>query len=274
VSELKKLVQSHEQWPAHPIVDSPGGGEHHIFLNTCRLGNSAGGFRGLGIDIRGFGGYIVAPGTANQNGRWAPRAGTPDLIQAVQDGSLPNVPDWVVDLIKQTDRDQPTLADILQFPVRPGSADTNHINVIVRNEVDRVKSSPTGTRNETLNKAAFTIGGLLHTGMLDIGQAYHQLYVAAIACGLAEGADGDRAIRATIESGLAAGQHQPFAPGEQSVAQTQALGLALAEKASQSRAATNVATVAVAEPWEEPQDLFPQPQAGYQEFPIDSLHCC
>jgi hypothetical protein len=104
--------------------------------------------------------------------------------------------------------------------------------------LDRVKSSPEGTRNENLNQAAFTIGGLLHTGLVVEEQAYYQLYDAAVACGLGEGADGDRSIRATIESGLGAGQRQPFAPNEhgedrpfisaeRSIAQTQARGLAL-----------------------------------------------
>jgi hypothetical protein len=68
VSELEKLIQKHGQLPPHPVVDTPGGGEHHIFSNPGGLGNSAGGFRGLGIDIRGRGGYVVASGTVNQRG--------------------------------------------------------------------------------------------------------------------------------------------------------------------------------------------------------------
>jgi hypothetical protein len=237
VSELAKLFQRNGQPPGHPIVDTPSGGEHHIFRNPARLGNSIGGLKGLGIDIRGCGGYIVAPGTVLPRGRWAHRDGTPCLIQSIKDGSLPDAPDCIVDRIRQTDRDRPKQATILH-PIGPGSADNNHINAIIRNALDRVASSVEGTRNETLNQAAFTIGGLLHTGVLDIGQAWHQLYDAAIACGLGEGADGDRSIRATIESGLGAGQGQPFTPSEhgedrplmsaeESAAQTQARGLAL-----------------------------------------------
>jgi hypothetical protein len=37
------------------------------------------------------------------------------------------------------------------------------------------------------------------------------------------------------------------------------------------RASRTIATVAIAEQWEEPQDLLPCPPGGYQEFPIESL---
>jgi hypothetical protein len=81
---------------------------HHIFLNSAGLGNGVGGFKGLGIDIRGLGGYIVAPGTGRPDGgRWTPRDGSPDLIEAIQSGTLPEVPEWVIDLIRQTNRVEP-----------------------------------------------------------------------------------------------------------------------------------------------------------------------
>jgi putative DNA primase/helicase len=66
------------------------------------------------------------------------------------------------------------------------------------------------------------------------------------------------------ENGLALGTDISFSPNIADVA-------ALVEKARGSRATTIVATVAVAEQWQEPQDLFPHPQAGYQKFPIESL---
>jgi hypothetical protein len=146
------------------------------------------------------------------------------------------VPDWVVDLIRQPNRDQP--GKVTKLPVLIGPSDDRYrIDVIVRNELARVASSVEGTRNETLNQAAYTIGGLLHTRVLDEAQARHQLYLAAVACGLVE-SDGDSAVWATIESGLAAGQNQPFTPAEdgqdqpftpveQSVAQPQAHGFRL-----------------------------------------------
>jgi len=80
IANLQKLVGENE-WRAHPIVDTPGDGEHHIFSNPGRLGNSEGGFKGLGINIRGdVRGYIIAPGTVRPDGgRWAPREGCPIL---------------------------------------------------------------------------------------------------------------------------------------------------------------------------------------------------
>jgi hypothetical protein len=78
--------------------------------------------------------------------------------------------------------------------------------------LNRVATSTEGSRNENLNRAAFTIGGLLHTGTPNIEDARRVLYDAAVACGLAGEPNGDRSIRATIESGLTGGQSRPLTP--------------------------------------------------------------
>jgi Bifunctional DNA primase/polymerase, N-terminal/Toprim domain len=170
VAELNKLIAAHGLWPEHPIVDTRGGGEHHIFLNPDALGNHEGGFKGLGINIRGDRGYIVAPGTATRDGRWVPREGCPDLIDAIQSGTVPEVPEWVVGLIKQPNRVEPEKAPILQTPVA-----REEIDAIVAKAPNLVASSTEGSRNENLNRA----GGLAAD-------------------------DGDRSVSATIDSGLTA----------------------------------------------------------------------
>jgi hypothetical protein len=64
-----------------------------------------------------------------------------------------------------------------------------------------------GTRNDTLNRAAFRLGQLVAAGHLDPTYTADRLLGAATASGL-----GDAEAEATIRSGLHAGQSQPRGP--------------------------------------------------------------
>jgi hypothetical protein len=59
-----------------------------------------------------------------------------------------------------------------------------------------------GTRNDTLNRAAFALGRLVGAGMLDAWAVRRELEEAARYAGL-----GRTETRRTIRSGLTAGQH-------------------------------------------------------------------
>jgi len=71
-------------------------------------------------------------------------------------------------------------------------------------ETIKFSRSPEGSRNEELNKSAFSIGQLIAGGELDQVQAEAALYAAAISKGLT-----DKEIRATIKSGIEAGMREP-----------------------------------------------------------------
>jgi hypothetical protein len=77
--------------------------------------------------------------------------------------------------------------------------------VALRAEALRVARAPVGTRNDTLNRAAFALGRLVAAGLLDAGTVTHELSAAARWSGL------DRAETArTVRSGLRAGRRQPM----------------------------------------------------------------
>jgi KaiC/GvpD/RAD55 family RecA-like ATPase len=71
-------------------------------------------------------------------------------------------------------------------------------------EVALVETSPEGQRNHALNKAAFSLAQLIAAGHLQRDEVYQQLYVAAVSAGL-----DDSEIRATLRSGLGAGEQHP-----------------------------------------------------------------
>ncbi len=79
----------------------------------------------------------------------------------------------------------------------------NYISATLNGECDRVRDAQNGTRNNTLNTAAFTLGTLLALG-LDRRQAEADLLDAALSCGLDRGE-----ALSTIKSGLDAGAKQP-----------------------------------------------------------------
>ena len=74
-------------------------------------------------------------------------------------------------------------------------------------ESERVASAPVGTRNDTLNRAAFALGRLVGAGLLDPGDVVRELDAAARRAGL-----GRAEVRRTIRSGLTAGRRSPIDP--------------------------------------------------------------
>lgn len=75
-------------------------------------------------------------------------------------------------------------------------------------EAEAVASAAKGTRNNTLNDAAFACGQLVHAGVISEHDVEARLLDAAAACGLVAD-DGERAVLATIRSGLEAGKRNP-----------------------------------------------------------------
>lgn len=71
-------------------------------------------------------------------------------------------------------------------------------------EVERVATASKGTRNDSLNRAAFSLGQLVAEGELDEGVVVRELTAAALAVGL-----GELEIKRTIRSGLQGGAKHP-----------------------------------------------------------------
>ncbi len=97
-------------------------------------------------------------------------------------------------------------------PARIGITDTGHREAAVvaramEEEISRVASAGKGTRNDTLNAAAFNLGQLVGAGWISRGEVEASLSSAAASCGLAH-----REAMLTIRSGIDAGAAQPRPP--------------------------------------------------------------
>jgi hypothetical protein len=92
---LAALVAQHGPLPDTPQALTGGGGRHYLFAHPgVEIRNSAG-LLGPGLDIRGDGGYIAAPGSTHPNGklyRW-------DTAHLPSKTPLAQMPPWMVELL-------------------------------------------------------------------------------------------------------------------------------------------------------------------------------
>lgn len=169
-------------------VSTPSGGVHYYFSRKgvdedVKIGNSSGGLPD-GVDVRGFGGQVVGPGSRTSDGEYRIIS---EATQAVR------IPDWLFDVLldKNTDRDYSMMTPLLDehvsaaqsieqdrqygseqtSPERPNSikGQTSDVPVIdwhndpyvlkvLSSAVDAVSRVPKGRRNEELNAKAYSCG--------------------------------------------------------------------------------------------------------------------
>jgi hypothetical protein len=194
---LERLIAQHGSLPQTLTVLTGSGGRHFYFAHPGRtVGNSAGTL-GAGLDIRGDGGYVVAPPSRHITG---------GVYQWADSGCLAALPSWL-----EQPRPQPVpLRDEVMHPRRQADSSAWATQALW-GELARVRQSQPGRRNNDLNRAAFALGQLVGGGHLDAG-IVHDLLVEA---GLAVGLD-NREVAATIHSGLEAGRRHPRHPARSS----------------------------------------------------------
>jgi hypothetical protein len=201
---LSRLARQHgERYPGGTyIVDTPSGGCHLYFsaAGDARVRNSAGAV-GPHIDVRADGGYVVGAGSWIGGRPYAARgpyaAGRPRA-------RLP-LPSWLSRLAAESPA--PALAVPAQWPPAGDPAQGRaYAMAALRAETSRVAAAVPGTRNDTLNRAAFSLGQLVAAGLLLPIPVVTSLIGAAMHAGLPE----EEAIR-TARSGMAGGARKPRA---------------------------------------------------------------
>jgi putative DNA primase/helicase len=186
-------------WDRDLMVFTPGNGVHVYFEapDGVEVRNSTSKLA-PGVDVRGDGGYVIAPGSRLPDGRCYELVNDPE--------GMHEAPEWLLDLIAKA-----TAPPTRQVPSALGTSSVGHGTAYgvraLESELGRLALAVDGTRNDTLHKAAVRCGQLAAGGQLDAHHAHDQLYAVALRIGLT-----DTETEATIESGMTFGAGQPRTP--------------------------------------------------------------
>jgi hypothetical protein len=193
VHSLRSLVDVHGKLPAGPRVRTGSGGWHVYFRHPGNpVQNSAGTRLGVGVDVRGDGGYVIAPPSQHRSLRsyhWHD-FGLP----------LPELPAWTLDRLTRAAPTPPVERSLGASPIGSDA----WVRAAVRGETASVRDAPEGTRNHALNRAAFCLGQIVAVGALDASAVETALLTSALQAGL-----GKREALRTLQSGLTAGIAHP-----------------------------------------------------------------
>lgn len=200
---LAELLERHGPLPAGALVHTGSGGRHLYFAHPGGVvRNDTGRRLGPGLDVRGDGGYVIAPPSRHVTGtgyRWDG-----------PDRSLAALPDWLIGRLREPVRPkapQPATA----FLPQPGRV-AAWARAALERELAAVASACEGSRNQTLNRAAFSLGQIVGGGGLDPDEVTGLLLERAAASGL-----GAREAETTVASGLSAGVRHPRYPAAKTI---------------------------------------------------------
>lgn len=205
-AELERLYGA---LPTTPTVRTRNGWHLYLIDPSAKLRNFVGKIKG--VDLRAMGGYVAGPGSIHPSGveyRWLPGLSPDDVELAV-------TPGWLDELAQRRNGARPdsgfeSIGSILPRAlagwVNPRMA--RYAQKALENAVFELDHAAPGSRNHTLNVMAFGLGQLVGAGALDEDSVERALYDAADRNGLLQD-DGERAVIATMRSGLSAGMDQP-----------------------------------------------------------------
>lgn len=198
---LRALMEAHgfDDLPETWTVQTPSGGVHHYFLHEEGFRCSAGQISS-GIDTRAEGGYVIVNPSP---GYKLLRRKTPVAA-----------PPWLAELFRSPRAlSAPSTPQLLPIPQQDTAVKSlrldraAYVTTALIREAEHVAGTQEGSRNSTLNSAAFKMGQYISSGHLDETEVEETLLEAASRCGL-----GEAEARKTIASGMNAGMAQPKEP--------------------------------------------------------------
>jgi Bifunctional DNA primase/polymerase, N-terminal len=196
---LRGLVAHHGAFQA--LWVRTGSGWHAYFAHPGTPVPNSAGRVGDGLDVRGDGGYVVAPPSLHANlGRYRWHGARGARTGSLPVGGLPAMPDWLLQLVAPPARERAA-----PQPVWLRSTDVAaYAAAAIADEVREVGAAPRGQRNHQLNRAAFKLGQLVGAGLVDGATVTNALVTAGLAAG-----PGERKIRSTVRGAIRAGMCHP-----------------------------------------------------------------
>jgi hypothetical protein len=168
---LARLMSEHGELPETISVRTPSGGVHMWWKwPSIEIRNSAGQI-GEGIDVRGEGGYVLAPPSRLSNGR---------SYRWIETGAraITSAPEWLIK-VALPPRPAPR-----RCPPTPPSDLDRYVAGAIRDELDQLENAREGTRNDQLNRTAFAVAGFVHAGAVPEDWALSKLESVASDIGL------------------------------------------------------------------------------------------
>jgi hypothetical protein len=156
-----------------PMTKTARGGAHLFFKQPKGepLGNRRGGLPD-GIDVRGVGGFVIAPGAVLPDGKqWQSVDGRPLLADAFKAGTIPELPQWLTDIIRANRKPN---GDGIEYA--RSFADMRGANGIREQKYAlaalsgcaiELARTAEGGRNEKLNKVAYHMGRMVVRGWIE-----------------------------------------------------------------------------------------------------------
>jgi Bifunctional DNA primase/polymerase, N-terminal len=199
-ANIRRLEAEHGALPVTRTVMTPSGGRHLWFKYTRPVPLSVGKIA-TNIDVRGDGGYIVAPPSLF-NGRVYAWSGDPQAPLAI-------APDWLLDLARK----RPTISERAVAAIKQRESFKNprspaYGRAALAAEISELAATPPGQRNHVLNRVSFRLHQLVGGHELNAAEVERQLIAACEKNGLV-GDDGLPSVVKTIRSGARAGLQHP-----------------------------------------------------------------
>lgn len=179
------------------MIQTGGGGLHYYFKydldSSQRVKNGVEFLKG--IDTRGDGGYVVAPPSLHSNG---------NHYQVIHDVDPEPAPQWLIDLLKEKNIIQSEEKKTNNGPAKHTDKTSPYGKKALEIQCQNIRTATEGTRNHTLNKAAYSIGRLIAGGEIEMTEAVMELEKAGTDAGLDA-----HETKNTINSGIKSGERDP-----------------------------------------------------------------
>lgn len=183
---LQAIEQEYGRIPDTLIQRTGGGGLQYFFRWNGREIRNSSSKIAKNIDVRGDGGYVILPPSSHPSN---------NVYRWITKNPIIEAPEWLAD--KALNANSKTSTD------RQSSVDLYNQKALA-GEISKLAMVSEGERNETLNRAAYSLGQLISGNGMDRLAVESALLGVAISKGLTT-----KEAQATIQSGIEAGLKSP-----------------------------------------------------------------